>query len=126
MTETTVRPYPEAPDQVAAAVLDAIEALPEAFSMTAWFWSRGSRARALAPEQTPRCGTTLCVAGWTVHVTGWTLHADGVSCSKDGITRDIEATAQDALGLTYSNLFYGSPDDAIAGLRQIAGRADTP
>jgi hypothetical protein len=48
-----------------------------------------------------------------------------VSCNKDGIRRDIEDTAQEALGLTFANLFYGPPDDAIAELRQIAGRTDS-
>lgn len=124
MTETTVRPYPETPAQVAGAVLDAIEARPEAFNMSAWF--SHPRSRSLKPEQEPRCGTTLCVAGWAAHVTGWHLHADGVTGSKDGAARDIQAIAQKALGLTYPNLFYGTADDAIEGLRQIAGRSDTP
>jgi hypothetical protein len=80
----------------------------------------------LIPEQEPDCGTTLCVAGWAAHVTGWTLLDDGVDGSRDGVRRDIEAIAQEALGLTFANLFYGTPDDAIEGLRQIAGRSDTP
>ncbi|MGW1961773.1 hypothetical protein ACWCPD_16030 [Streptomyces sp. NPDC001935] len=123
MTETTVRPYAETPEQVAGAVLDAIEGRPRAFAMGSWYWPH---KRALTPEQAPHCGTTLCVAGWAAHVTGWTLNADGLSGTKDGVTRDIEAIAQKALGLIYPNLFYGTAVDAIEGIRQIAGRSDTP
>ncbi|MGW3152740.1 hypothetical protein [Streptomyces sp. NPDC001089] len=120
MTDTTVTSYPQTPAAVAAAVLDAIEAHPKAFDMVTWYWPRARHT--LPPEHTPSCGTTMCVAGWAAHLTGWALLPDGVSASKAGDTREIEDIAQDALGLTFTNLFYGAADNAIEGLRQIAGR----
>jgi hypothetical protein len=61
MTETAVRPFPETPGLVAAAVLDAVEADPAAFSMSAWFWPHGYH-RNLAPEQEPRTAAPRCAS----------------------------------------------------------------
>ncbi|MFF8406941.1 hypothetical protein ACF06P_35600 [Streptomyces sp. NPDC015684] len=121
MPETTTAQYPTTSAEVAAAVLDAIEANPHALDMGTWFWPRGAN-KTLPPEQAPACGTTMCIAGWAAHVTGWTLVPDGMSGRKDGVTRGIEDIALDALGLTFTNLFYDAADEAIEGLRQIAGR----
>ncbi|MFD7793595.1 hypothetical protein [Streptomyces sp. NPDC059759] len=120
MSDTTVT-VPDTPAQVAGAVLDAIEGNPAAFNMGAWFWPRGAR-QTLLPEQTPACGTTMCIAGWTAHLTGWTLLSDGLSGSRDGVTDEIADIAAEALGLTMHNIFYDSADEAIECLREIAGR----
>ncbi|MFF2094820.1 hypothetical protein [Streptomyces sp. NPDC058202] len=117
-TNVTIR---DTPAQVADAVLDAIEANPAAFDMATWFWPRGPR-RTLLPEQTPECGTTMCIAGWAAHLTGWTLLSDGLSGSRDGVTEDVADIAAEALGLTMHNIFYDSADEAIECLREIAGR----
>ncbi|MEU6375538.1 hypothetical protein [Streptomyces sp. NPDC046909] len=71
MTDTEVAPKPETPADVAAAVLDAIEAQPDVFNMDNWAYL--PEALRLAPEEAPACGSQLCAAGWTAHVTGWTL-----------------------------------------------------
>ncbi|MFF9097593.1 hypothetical protein ACF1AX_31280 [Streptomyces sp. NPDC014802] len=119
MTDATVTPYPETPAQLAAAILDAIEAKPEAFDMTTWFSSRGP----LMPDEEPDCCTTMCIAGWAAHLSGWTLDE---SCAvKPGARRWIEDAAADALGhdlVNTTNLFWLPPDDALEVLRELAGR----
>ncbi|WP_432169089.1 hypothetical protein [Streptomyces sp. 1222.5] len=117
----TLKPLPSTPAEVAAAVLDAIATNPHALDMGTWFWPRGA-SKTLAPEQEPPCGTTMCIAGWAAHLTGWTLLSDGMNGRKDGVTRGIEDIALDALGLTFTNIFYDAADEAIEGLREIAGR----
>ncbi|MFJ6730031.1 hypothetical protein ACIQPQ_34540 [Streptomyces sp. NPDC091281] len=114
-----LKPPPSTPAAVAAAVLDAIEARPQNFSMHSWHWQANGDA-SLLPSEEPGCGTTMCVAGWAAHVTGWTLR--GSRGFKDGDARDVEDIAQDALGLEYANLFYYSAEDAVEALRGIAGR----
>lgn len=71
MTHAEVTPKPATPATVASAVLDAIEAQPDAFDMEQW--ARLPEALRLAPEEAPPYGSQLCAAGWTAHVTGWTL-----------------------------------------------------
>lgn len=145
MTDTTVSPYPATPAEVAAAVLDEIERLPEAFSMSRWVWMPEPSGE-LLPTAEPPCETTLCAAGWTAHKTGWTIVSrdeddaatdirfrddDGqeslttghLFAEKDGERRLLSEVAQDALGLSDSETFwYADNDTAIGRLRQIAGR----
>ena len=121
MTDTTVTPYPETPAAVAAAVLDAIERQPNTLSMGEWY--HHPQSLALLPSAEPDCGTTMCVAGWAAHVTGWTLTNDH-DAAKDGQTQTIEFVATQALGLDEdtNDLFWDPAEDAIAELREIAGR----
>ncbi|MCC9154879.1 hypothetical protein LZP81_30935 [Streptomyces parvulus] len=122
MTDTKVA-YPSTPGAIAAAVLDAVEQNPEAFDMTSWLYLPD--ADLLRPNETPTCGTTMCIAGWAAHLTGWTLsngaHGAHVA-TKDGRTRWIEDVAQEALGLDMPDLFHKHARTALAELREIAGR----
>ncbi|WP_416976682.1 hypothetical protein [Streptomyces sp. T028] len=147
MTEPTVTPYPETPAAVAAAVLDQVEAHPEAFYMGAWVELGAGNYPALLASVAPACGTTLCAAGWAAHLTGWhivvlpdddpvediiVVEDDGtesvtrgsVFAEKDGERRLIGQVAANVLGLTRTQTFwYGDPETALSRLRQIAGRA---
>lgn len=128
MPEKTI---PSTPREVAAAVLDAITAQPEAFDMGGWvsLWP----GQELAPDA-PICGTTMCVAGWAAHLTGWKLvHSrDGVDvggedpahvyAEKGDERRYIESVAQTALGLHGDGIFFGRADEALYELERLAGR----
>lgn len=128
MTEQTI---PSTPQEVAAAVLDAIEANPGSFNMRNWFWSADSRS--LAPDQNV-CGTTMCAAGWAAHVTGWTLLAkccdEAGDCDHPGVMArrgdevfPVEVVGAEALGLRWGDdFFYASENTALQCLREIAGR----
>ncbi|MFJ9114455.1 hypothetical protein ACIRJO_02785 [Streptomyces sp. NPDC102394] len=135
---------PATPAEVAAAVLEEIESHPAAFDMNEWVRLPG-RLR-LAADQAPACGSALCAAGWAAHVTGWAIvdlpegetediltrmspdgreftDATGVYAEKDGVKRLIWDVAREVLGLEYSQTFwYAGPDEALARLREIAGR----
>ncbi|MET8411712.1 hypothetical protein ABZV34_27065 [Streptomyces sp. NPDC005195] len=141
MTDTLTTTAPSTPAGVAGAVLDAIEAHPEAFSMHAWCWLPDGAP--LPPNVTPPYGATLCGAAWAAHLTGWTL-VNGTSLAKvtsrlnsdtlyegyarsyalkTGERRDIATVADDALALEPGHhLWTGEADAALARLRQIAGR----
>ncbi|WP_329214869.1 hypothetical protein OG352_05390 [Streptomyces sp. NBC_01485] len=143
MTETAVTPYPEAPAEIAAAVLDRIEANQAAFNM--YYWAHLPESRQLDPDAEPACGTTLCAAGWVAHLTGWTLvhlpedqdeevigrDADGreyssytnVFAEKGDHRRFIGDVARDALRLADTETFWDAPaEKALSRLRAIAGR----
>ncbi|MEV7871478.1 hypothetical protein AB0P17_36510 [Streptomyces sp. NPDC088124] len=126
---------PTTPAELAAAILDAIEKAPDAFDMTSWVSIASASGATLSPTAEPRCGTTMCVAGWAAHLLGWTL-VEGMATPvrlnngsellvcvyavKDGNARLVEEVAHDALGPGVS--FYASSDEALAQLREIAGR----
>lgn len=128
---TTTRP-PGTPAEVAGAVLDAIEAQPDAFDMSRWM-DLPEYGR-LAPYDPPECGTTMCAAGWTAHLTGWTLVQvdedtlpddadDSVWAEKDGRRELVCDVASEALQLEEEDIFWFSTrQTALARLRQIAGR----
>ncbi|HET6636811.1 MAG TPA: hypothetical protein VFH77_17480 [Streptomyces sp.] len=118
MPDTTVPPTLHTPAEVAAAVLDAIESQPDAFDMACWFWK--PMGEALAPGETPACGTVMCIAGWAAHLTGWTLHS--TRASKGTQFQSIPDIGRQALGLDNEDLFHAAPGDAINALRDIAGR----
>ncbi len=120
MTDTKVTTYPSTPAAVAAAVLDAIEKYPEAFDMNSWAYLPDSDP--LRPDETPVCGTTMCVAGWAAHLTGWTISSGTHQATKDGRQRWIEDVAQEALDLDMPDLFHMPARTALAELREIAGR----
>lgn len=144
MTDTEVTPKPETPAIVASAVLDAIEAQPDAFSMDNWAYL--PEALRLAPEDTPACGSQLCAAGWAAHLTGWTLvclpegeRAEVTCVDDDGAEyqtlviigyaergeerRLIRDVAAKALGLKPRETFwYADAPTALRRLREIAGR----
>jgi hypothetical protein len=143
MPDTEVTPKPETPATVASAVLDAIEAQPDAFDMDNWAYL--PEALRLAPEEAPACGSQLCAAGWTAHLTGWTLVClpegeqtevtgtddDGDECvslasvyaERGEERRLICDVAAKALGLKPSETFwYVSAPAALKRLREIAGR----
>ncbi|MFJ2178918.1 hypothetical protein ACIOHE_39245 [Streptomyces sp. NPDC087851] len=125
---------PQTPAEVASAILDAIEEVPDAFSMNSWI-SLPSLS-SLPPTGEPSCGTTMCVAGWAAHLTGWTLvddgtimvipDADGVDTAidvyavKGDTARLVDDVARDLLGPDIS--FYADADTALEQLRVIAGR----
>lgn len=94
-------PFPATPAEVASAILEAIAAQPEAFTMEHWAMLLG--VHSLVPDEAPACGSTLCAAGWAAHVTGWTLvslpftDADGASQLDDA--EALEFTTILALGL---------------------------
>ncbi|MCW8103539.1 hypothetical protein [Streptomyces tauricus] len=116
MPKTT---YPSTPAEVAAAVLDAIDAHPEAFDMNFWLFKLDGEY--LTPETEPTCGTTMCGGGWAAHLTGWTLGPRRHSY-KDGEDRLTEEVAAEALGLPDTALFHGTADALLSRLRAIAGR----
>ncbi|MFJ6841387.1 hypothetical protein ACIQRE_01810 [Streptomyces griseoluteus] len=119
MTNERISAYPNTPATVATAVLDAIEQNPKAFDMATWVHL--SAQPALKPEDTPECGTTMCIAGWAAHLTGWTLLGGGIA-TKGHAREWIEHVADRALGYGVADLFHGSGSDALAELRKIAGR----
>lgn len=121
MTDTKVTPYPETPAEVASAVLEAIEKQPHTLSMGEWYYHPDRTA--LPPSDEPDCGTAMCVAGWAAHVTGWTLVGDH-HATKDGRTRTIEFVGTAVLGLDdeTNGLFWFKDEEALAKLREIAGR----
>lgn len=144
MTDTEVTPKPEKPADVASAVLDAIEAQPEAFNMDYWVELLPAEIN-LPPEKALACGSQLCAAGWTAHLTGWTLvplpegeRADvtaldnygdeyetraGIYAERDGERRLICDVAAKALGLKPNETFwYVDAPTALKRLREIAGR----
>ncbi|WP_409240504.1 hypothetical protein [Streptomyces sp. PA5.6] len=135
----------ETPAAVASAVLDAIEALPDAFNMGQWVSLPGMLR--LAPEETPARGSQLCAAAWAAHLTGWTLvslpyedwvtytDADGDKCEaltsvyaeRSGERRLIRDVATEALGLRpHETLWYESAPAALKQLHEIAGRSPSP
>ncbi|MFE7077117.1 hypothetical protein ACFU96_44235 [Streptomyces sp. NPDC057620] len=141
MTDTTTEP--KTPADVAAAVLDAIEANPDAFSMSDWCRLPGNVP--LPPHVIPPRGAALCVAAWAAHLTGWTLVesanlvkvtvrlAEGQDVQghafayahKGGEDREIASVADVALGLEPGHRLWvttSDPDAAFECLRQIAGR----
>ncbi|MFF3848016.1 hypothetical protein [Streptomyces sp. NPDC002328] len=144
MIDTKVTPYPQTPAEVAAAVLDGIEANEAAFSMH--YWVRTPVRSPFTPDDEPACGTTMCAAGWVAHVTGWTLvdlpeDADevdltsrdedgfeyetsaGTYAQRGGERRLISDVARDALGLREHNTFWNvTGETALRRLREIAGR----
>ena len=141
---TALAGLPETPADVAASALDGIEGNLDAFDMCNWIWVRGQRpVNVLSPDVEPRCGTTLCAAGWVCHVTGWTLvdqdarvtitsrptdgneRQDLIDCFavKQGERRLIAEVARDALGLQDHETFWSvTEEEALERLREIAGR----
>jgi len=142
MTDTDVA-KPETPATVAAAVLDAIEAQPDAFNMDHWAFL--GEALRLAPEEAPARGSLLCAAAWTARLTGWTLVSlpdeeqvevtgtddDGdeyeefasVYAERGEERRLIWDVAARALGLKTNETFWHvDPSTALKRLREIAGR----
>lgn len=125
MTDTTVTPYPKAPAEVAAAVLDRIEQYPETFNMDTWATLPSG---ILEPNATLECGTTMCIAGWAVYLTGHTLHRvrndTGIFASKGGRRHEVETAAAEVLGLTpdETHMFWLMAPEALAKLREIAAR----
>lgn len=127
----TEQKMPSTPQEVAAAVLDAIEREPESFNMASWFWLGGREA--LAPRDNV-CGTTMCAAGWAAHVTGWALLAECCDESPDceheapmakrgDEMGSVDLVGAEALGLNpFETFFYEDADTAIQRLREIAGR----
>lgn len=144
MTDTTVTPHPQTPAEVAAAVLEAIEASPDAFYMDDW--ANLPDDTPLQPYVAPSCGTTLCAAGWAAHLTGWTLveveegtsPADiivrlpdgrdvpgyaGVYAEKAGERREVAYAANVAFGFQPGEGFWHVDEaTALAELRRLAGR----
>ncbi|MEU8952012.1 hypothetical protein [Streptomyces sp. NPDC048489] len=141
MTDTLTTTAPSTPADVAGAVLDAIEAHPDAFSMRAWCWLPDGAP--LPPNVAPPYGATLCPAAWAAHLTGWTLinsdtpvkvtsnFATNILYSgyahsyaaRNGDAHDIATVADDALELEPGHgLWTGGADAALERLRQIAGR----
>lgn len=141
----SITPYPETPAAVAAAVLDQIEAHPEAFDMRSWV-ELNDGSHVLPPTMLPTCQTTLCAAGWAAHVTGWhivvlpddeveedvlytdddgteTITMSSLFAEKDGQRRMISDVASKALGLRNGQTFwYEDESTALERLREIAGR----
>ncbi|MCX4429511.1 hypothetical protein [Streptomyces mirabilis] len=116
MTDTITSTDLGTPADVAAAVLDAIEANPDAFSMSDWCRLPGGTP--LPPRVAPLSGSTLCAAAWAAHLTGWTLvdaddlvqvtvHLPGGTeyqryysyAHRNGERRSIASVADVALGL---------------------------
>ncbi|MFF2165412.1 hypothetical protein ACFVWP_32600 [Streptomyces sp. NPDC058175] len=141
MPETKVTPWPQTPAKVASAVLDAIEAQPDAFNMNRW--AQLPEGLPLAPTEAPMCGSQLCAGGWTAHLTGWTVvsgeeevevigvdeHGDeyetltNVYAERGGERRMIDDVAAKALGLEPDDrLWYTDAPTALERLREIAGR----
>ncbi|WP_328499601.1 hypothetical protein OG828_49315 [Streptomyces sp. NBC_00457] len=143
MTDTEVTKKPETPANVASAVLDAIEAQPNVFSMDHWAYL--PEALRLAPEEAPACGSQLCAAGWTARLTGWTLvslpdeeQTEVTGTDDDGDEYETLASvyaergeerrlicdvAAKALGLKPNETFwYVDAPTALKRLREIAGR----
>ncbi|MCX4462468.1 hypothetical protein OOK58_00070 [Streptomyces sp. NBC_01728] len=141
MTDTMTSTDLGTPADVADAVLDAIEANPDAFSMSDWCRLPGGTP--LPPRVAPPSGSTLCAAAWVAHLTGRTLvDADDLVqvtvrlpggfeyqryaysyARRNGEQRSIANVADVALGLEPGHgLWIGSADTALWRLRQIAGR----
>ncbi|MGQ4344113.1 hypothetical protein [Streptomyces sp. SAS_275] len=141
MTGTPASSGHATPAETAAAVLDAIEANPDAFSMSDW--CRLPDGAPLPPDVAPPCGSTLCAAGWTAHLTGWTLvisdalvpvviplpdgtEAQGFAfeyAHRNGEFREIAHAANIALGLEPGHeLWTAAPDVTLRRLRSIARR----
>lgn len=141
MTDTSTPTVPQTPADAAGAALDAIEAHPNAFSMSTWCWLPDGIP--LSPHDDPPPGSILCAAAWVAHLTGWTLidsnnlvqvtsrltsevlYEGYAYCYalKNGERRDIASVADDALGLKHGHrLWIGDADAALACLRQTAGR----
>jgi hypothetical protein len=141
MTDTITSTDLARPADVAAAVLDAIEANPGAFSMSDWCRLPGGTP--LPPRVTPLSGSTLCAAAWVAHLTGWTLvDADDLVqvtvrlsggteyqryaysyVHRNGERRTIANVADVALWLEPGHdLWIGSADTSLWRLREIAGR----
>lgn len=143
----------DAPPAVhAQGVLDAVAANPEAFDMLDWF--RGPRildaihagiAPELRPDEELSCGTTLCAAGWVCHNAGYKIRGNlgdrGMGrpyvtnykvtpqAAPDAAPRDIQAVAEQLLGLTEdqsNQLFFTDDDHALAALRRIAAGDQWP
>lgn len=118
---------------IAAGVLDAIEAHPENFSMGMWFSCETphvpERLRELAE---PSWGTTMCVAGWTIARYGTDEDRRELLDPSGDHDHDewVPATAADLLGLdwgdcepeTANELFYSGESWALDLLRKLAGR----
>ncbi|MFD0067421.1 hypothetical protein [Streptomyces sp. NPDC056690] len=141
MPEIKVTPWPQTPAKVASAVLDAIEAQPDAFNMNRW--AQLPEGLPLAPTEAPTCGSQLCAAGWAAHLTGWTLvsgqeeawvtgvndYGDeyetlaNVYAERGGERRMICDVAAKALGLEPNEkLWYTDAPTALKWLGEIAGR----
>lgn len=123
----SLRKIPSTPAEVAAAVLDAIEAHPEALDMSAWFAPTEGREEVRPDDDL--CGTTMCIAGWVAHVTGWTLLVDTdegrAYAEQDGVRLGVDEVGRLGLGLDYARadvLFssYHPADASLAVLRHIA------
>ncbi len=71
----------------AERVLDAIDANPDQFDMTAW------------------CGTTRCIAGWAAHLDGWKMPriVSSVWAEKDNRSDRIPEIAARFLGIDYND-----------------------
>jgi hypothetical protein len=115
--------FPQTPAEVAAAVLDAIEARPDTLYMKTW---ATLPTGVLRPGDELQCGTTMCIAGWAAHLTGYTLRREaedvGIYAEKDGHKYEVENVAIEALGLDDTELFWMAAESALVLLRQIAGR----
>jgi hypothetical protein len=118
-------PYPQTPAEVAAAVLDAIEARPDTLYMKTW---ATLPAGVLHPSDKIECGTTMCIAGWAAHLTGYTLRREaedvGIYAEKDSGKYEVENVAAEALGLgpDETSMFWLPAPEALQQLRAIAGR----
>ncbi|MFF1566959.1 hypothetical protein ACFVY1_26135 [Streptomyces sp. NPDC058293] len=141
MSDAEVTPKRKTPAELASAVLDAIEAQPDAFNMNDW--ARLPGYGSLPPEKAPECGSQLCAAAWTAHFDGWTLVSldqteawvtvveDGEECvmhatvyaERGDERRLIGEVAAEALGVKPSEApWYDEAPTALKWLREIAGR----
>ncbi|WP_405657746.1 hypothetical protein [Streptomyces sp. NBC_00079] len=124
MIDHTLAQPPETPAEVAAAILDAIDAQPGALDM--WLWTSLAPCQSLAPDQLVG-DITLCVAGWACRVSGWTLVCSDIGMDyahKGGPRYNIADVAANALGLSHEeaeDLFSQSEDIARQQLAIIAG-----
>lgn len=117
--------------ELAYRTLDAIDAHRAHFNMNSWadggsIDDRPIGLDELTDNNSHRCKTTACFAGWAVALSGYQLgpHADVIDTSGDRVHHDIGDFAANLLGLdneTGGYLFYVEDDEINGAVERVFG-----
>lgn len=126
------------PRELAAKIVEKIEANPATFDMDSWIRRSDydDPARdSITPDEAPNeCDTTLCAAGWAVHLSGYDIAYGGPVLSREEreeLNIAPDSYGQDSwvclgaalLGISRSSawhIFATTEEDALHHLRSIA------
>jgi hypothetical protein len=144
MTDTITELFPDGEAEVtypeaARRILDAIQAAPDAFDMSAWYSHKdGLDLRpVLLATQPVDCGTTMCGAGWAAHHAGYDLDWLGfrrtgsswgdydVRHHRTGEYESVITVAERVLGIgPRTDIWYGTNGEMLAALRALSVAPD--